>query len=505
MNSSAVELAPEFVSMPDWRRIAWPLGLGLLLLGAIFNQEVTSAIHNWNASTAYNHCYLVIPIALYLLWDRRHDLGGLEAEPKLKALLLGVPLAVVWLAAERLGIMEGRQLAAMSFVEVLLFALLGPRLWRALAGPLLYLYFLVPFGEFLTPKLQDVTTWFISQGAAIIGIPAYIDGYIIEIPQGTFYVAQACAGLRFLIASIAFGCLYALIMYRSPMRRTLFILASIVIPVIANGFRGLGIVWLGWMLGSAEAAATDHVLYGWIFFSIVIVVLILVGLPFREDDQPTREASVSSGIDLNMQSAFAVVVGIALLAAASPAVAYALNTATEAGGPVPEALDIGPGCIIRSGPTVEAIRSELATCDGEEMVVSWTAFSPRITAGPIMAARRRMVARALSEGMQQEWFAPGEGSASRWMIYRSPDPVDVTAVSIWVGGKPVRPGLATRMRMAVDSLFGAAYAPTVVTISPAVNWEKASSADVVPMEQNVKRFLRGRTQMDTAVGRQSAL
>ena len=79
----------------------------------------------------------------------------------------------------------------------------------------------------------------------IIGIPAYIDGYMIEIPQGTFFVAEACAGLRFLIASIAFGCLYALMMYRSPVRRGVFIVASIIVPIIANGFRGLGIVLSG--------------------------------------------------------------------------------------------------------------------------------------------------------------------------------------------------------------------------------------------------------------------
>ena len=154
-----------------------------------------------------------------------------------------------------------------------------------MAGPLLYLYFLVPFGEFLTPKLQDITTWFIGQGVDILGIPAYIDGYVIEIPQGTFFVAEACAGLRFLIASIAFGCLYALLMYRSPVRRGLFILASIIVPVVANGFRGLGIVVLGYMLNSAQAAAADHIIYGWVFFSFVILLLIVLGLPFRQDDR----------------------------------------------------------------------------------------------------------------------------------------------------------------------------------------------------------------------------
>src|SRR5215218_3359752 len=123
----------------------------------------------------------------------------------------------------------------------------------------------------MVPWMQDITAAFVGHGLALLRVPAYVDGYTIEIPEGTFYVAEACAGLRFLIASIAFGVLYALLMYRSPVRRGVFILVSIVVPVIANGFRALGIVVLGHVLGSAEAAAADHVLYGWIFFSLVVV------------------------------------------------------------------------------------------------------------------------------------------------------------------------------------------------------------------------------------------
>ena len=43
--------------------------------------------------------------------------------------------------------------------------------------------------------------------------------------------AEACAGLRFLIASIAFGVLYSVLIYRSYTRRTLFIVASIILPM----------------------------------------------------------------------------------------------------------------------------------------------------------------------------------------------------------------------------------------------------------------------------------
>ena len=70
------------------------------------------------------------------------------------------------------------------------------------------------------PQAAGFHHGFVQVGLNLLNIPVYIDGYTIEIPQGSFYIAEACAGLRFLIASIAFGALYSLVMYRSPLRRT---------------------------------------------------------------------------------------------------------------------------------------------------------------------------------------------------------------------------------------------------------------------------------------------
>ena len=197
-----------------------------------------------------------------------------------------MPLGVVWLAAERLGIMEGRQLIAISMVEVLFLAVLGWRLWRALSGPLLYLYFLVPFGDFLTPKLQDITTVVHPARPRYAGHSRLYRR--LHDRNSRRHVLRR-RGLRRLAVPDRLDRvrrLYALLMYRSPMRRIVFIVASIIVPIIANGIRALGIVALGHVLGSAQAAATDHVLYGWIFFSLVILLLIALGLPFREDGQP---------------------------------------------------------------------------------------------------------------------------------------------------------------------------------------------------------------------------
>ena len=154
---------------------------------------------------------------------------------------------------------------------------LGLRLFRLLLAPLLFLFFLVPSGAFLVPSLQTIAADIVIAGLHALNIPTFSDGYMIEIPEGPFEIAEACAGLRFLIASIVFGCFFAVVMYRSPLRRTLFILMSIFVPIFANGLRALGIIVLAHLEGSASAVAADHVLYGWLFFTLVIMILIGIG------------------------------------------------------------------------------------------------------------------------------------------------------------------------------------------------------------------------------------
>ena len=489
-------------------RSALPLAMGVPLLGALFHRETAAAVQTWNMSTAYNHCYLIVPIALYLLWDRRFDLVGVSARPMPLALVLGLPLALLWLVAERLGIMEGRQLVAVSFLELLFLAVLGKRLWWAMAGPLLYLYFLVPFGEFLTPTLQDATTWFIREGLQILGISAYIDGYVIEIPQGTFFVAEACAGLRFLVASIAFGCLYALLMYRSPLRRGLFILVSLIVPIIANGFRGLGIVSLGYLLGSAQAAAADHIIYGWVFFSIVIFLLIALGLPFRQDGLPTR-SSIQRHVpeSFSLRAATVVAFGLVVVAAAGPTLATGLTLATATRAPLPTAINAGPGCIVQGSAeaALTPVRSQRVVCDGTTMDMRWEAFSPRITAAPLMAERRLLVRRAATEGLQENWLAGNDGAPSAWRIMRAGDAKFAIAVSVWVDGKPVRPGLRMRGRMAISSLFGSAFAPMVVTVTPAVDWDALTAIGRRNAAASLPAFLLAHPDLDRTVGALSAM
>ncbi|MGH6967663.1 MAG: exosortase A, partial [Stellaceae bacterium] len=291
-----------------WRMLGAALLLTALALGGLFWHEIVGAWRVWVVSPTYNHCFLVLPIALYLVWDRR---ATLDVPPRadFRALLLLPVLSLAWLGAAVLGVLELQQLVFVTIVQAVLLAVLGWPLYKRLLGPLLYLYLLVPSGQVLVPTLQDVTARFAVWMLQLFHVPVFSDGIMISIPEGDFIIAEACAGLRFLIASIAFGAFFALLVYRSWWKRAAFMAASLVVPIFANGLRAFGIIYLGHLTDDVTAVEADHIIYGWGFFTLILFLLIVIGMRFADRRQPVAHAAAPAG-------AFAVRASLVALAAA---------------------------------------------------------------------------------------------------------------------------------------------------------------------------------------------
>jgi exosortase A len=308
-----------------WRPALVCIGIAALVFGIVFQRDISGAVQVWTGSTAYNHCFLIVPLVGFLLWERRAVIASVSPSPTLWPLAVMPLLSALWLIAAILDIQEARQLLLVAMFEVVLLVALGPRLFWLLLAPLLFLFFLVPSGAFLVPTLQKITAQISIAGLDLLRIPVFSDGFMIEIPEGTFEVAEACAGLRFLIASIVFGCFFGMVMYQSAARRALFIALSVVVPIAANGIRALGIIVLAHLEGSAAAVEADHVLYGWFFFTLVIIILIAIGMTFAQKIDrriPVR----STGWSKPAAWRFAVAIPAAvLLAVAGPAYAARLN------------------------------------------------------------------------------------------------------------------------------------------------------------------------------------
>ncbi len=267
--------------------------LVLALFAAVFPGDAVGAFRVWVDSRTFNHCFLILPLTLFMIWNRRSTIASAEIVPDPRAAVGVLVLSAAWLIVSFVGILEVEQFIVMTMVQTALYSIFGSAFYRKLTAPLLYLYFLVPSGEFLIPLLQAFTARFAVVGLHLLGIPVFSNGAVIEIPAGTFVVAEACAGLRFLVAAVAFGVFFAVITYRSRVRRLLFVILSIIVPIVANGLRALGLIAAAEWIGNPAAALADHILYGWIFFSLVLLLLIWIGQWFS--DLPSSEPPVSAG------------------------------------------------------------------------------------------------------------------------------------------------------------------------------------------------------------------
>ena len=135
-------------------------------------------------------------------------------------------------------------------------------------------------GDELVPALQMITAEITIALTHASGVPALIEGVFIDTPAGLFEVAEACSGVKFLVAMVALGALVAHVCYRSWWRRAAFMLAAVTLPILANGVRAWGTIYIAQSQGLEFAAGFDHVFYGWIFFALVMAALLALGWRF---------------------------------------------------------------------------------------------------------------------------------------------------------------------------------------------------------------------------------
>ncbi|MEE8478026.1 MAG: exosortase A, partial [Gemmatimonadales bacterium] len=329
-----VHQAPAMLRLP-WRLAAPIIGIGVVALVGLYWEAAAAAVGIWYVSSTYNHGFLIPLICAYLIWTRRQQLASLVPRANYWGLATIVLLGFGWLLGHLASVLVVQQFALVAMVQALFLTVLGWRVTSVIAFPLLYLFFAVPVGDFLIPPLQDLTAAFVVAGLRLTGIPVFLDGVLITIPTGSFEVARACAGVRYLIATLALGILISGIFYRSWPRRLVFVGLSIMVPIIANGFRAYGIVMIAHLSEYRLAVAVDHVVYGWVFFGFVTLVLLLLAASIRERGAPDWQAVPFPAVPVATSPTpparlVLAGVGAVLVAAAAPAYAWYLEIDTGA-------------------------------------------------------------------------------------------------------------------------------------------------------------------------------
>jgi len=248
--------------------------------GLLYRPVILKLVRDWGADENYSHGFLIVPLAAYLVWERRHALRALTPRPSAWGLAivagsLGVLLAGL-LGAElflsriaMVGTLAGGVVFVLGWVHL-----------KRLAFPLGVLLLMIPipaiiFNQIVFP-LQLLASRVGEASLSALGIPVLREGNVIVLANTSLEVAEACSGIRSLISLLTLGIVYGYFTDRRASVRTAIALSTIPVAIVANGMRVAGTGILAHYYGPATAEGFFHEFAGWMVFVVAFLMLFVL-------------------------------------------------------------------------------------------------------------------------------------------------------------------------------------------------------------------------------------
>ncbi|WP_342804803.1 exosortase A [Alteromonas sp. M12] len=300
--------------MTFWKSSIFKYLIAIFIVwGAVFFDSISSTVAIWIRSETFTHCFIILPICIYLIKLKWTKLNNATLQPSYISLIFVVGTIFVWLFGSMAQVLVIEQLASFAMLPMMIWCVMGNQVARILLFTSFFWLFSVPAGEFLIPQLQELTADITVFAIQLTGIPVFREGLYIAIPGGLFEVAVACSGIRYLIASFTLGTLFAYLNYNGLKKRLIFILFSIFLPLLANGIRAYGIVMIAHLSDMKYATGVDHLIYGWLFFGLVILIMFTVGGRWADPLPKTEKLENEAGPDYPVSSIIKPVVALVFI------------------------------------------------------------------------------------------------------------------------------------------------------------------------------------------------
>jgi len=260
-------------------RNGW-LTLAMIALGfaAVYWQVFAKLVHDWYNDDNYSHGFLIIPLAAYLAWERRHKLAEIIPAPSSFGLVVVVGSIVVLLAGILGSELFLQRVSIIGSVIGAVLFLLGWRHLRALSFPVAMLLLMIPipaiiFNQIAFP-LQLLASRFGETAMGIADVPVLREGNVLILANTTLEVAEACSGIRSLVSLVTLAIVLGYFADRRFWVRALVTLSSVPVAVVTNGFRVAGTGIAAHRFGPEAAQGFFHEFSGWIVFVAAFAIML---------------------------------------------------------------------------------------------------------------------------------------------------------------------------------------------------------------------------------------
>jgi exosortase A len=254
-----------------------PVVVGLLV---VYLPMFRKLVYDWGHDDNYSHGFLIVPIALYLVWERRDKLRAARPSPAIAGLVLVLASLAVLVAGD-LG--AELFLTRVSLLGVLAGGVLFLYGWQhllALFFPIAFLLLMIPipsiiFNQIAFP-LQLLASRFGEVVLRTLDIPVLREGNVITLANTQLEVAEACSGIRSLISLLTLGIVYGYFTDTRVGVRLAIALATIPVAIVANGLRVAGTGVAAYYYGEEAAQGFFHEFSGWVIFVVSLIMVFLI-------------------------------------------------------------------------------------------------------------------------------------------------------------------------------------------------------------------------------------
>lgn len=268
-----------------------PMVAASIVAGAValsFAPCLADLVRTWWEQPSYSHGFLVIPIAVWILYQRRGQLPASAARPRAEGwVVLALLLAArsyffekneTWFEEALIPLVAASLILAMAGWRVLLWAAPG----------LLFLFLMLPFpasiNNLLAVPLQTVATLASTNLLGATGLPVFNEGNVIFVGREPLEVARACNGLSMLLSFVT---LITAVVLLSPDRpvweRVVLLLSTVPIALAANILRIVATAWcyylfgpkavVNYLFGKTTVGELGHDAAGWGMMPIALLMV----------------------------------------------------------------------------------------------------------------------------------------------------------------------------------------------------------------------------------------
>ena len=252
----------------------------LTVLCIAYFPVLKSLVSTWMYSDEYSHGFIILPISLYIIWNRRHALAAVKTKTSWFYCIPFLIFLCIYLITSFARITTFAALTFPLTISGLILFLWGPKMVKQTIFPVFFLILMIPVPDQIytsfTIHLQLLVSKISVFFAAAVDVPIYREGNVIHLPGHTLQVVQACSGIRSLITLLTLCIIVGYFGFKSYLLRIILSIAAVPIAIVVNVIRVFLMIMALYRFNYDLTADSVHSYFGLAVFLIALIMILVV-------------------------------------------------------------------------------------------------------------------------------------------------------------------------------------------------------------------------------------